>query len=118
LLTRLIFHFMPNFWISGHMGTPFACVWNQLTIHEMNKALDWLQVDSAFIEEQYKLGRLSEEAILAYEIIKRDIPEKENWFKKMWNLNLPDAKDGHAILTVEDGQFSLEPYFNSFRVFG
>ncbi len=116
LLTRLILHFMPNFWISGHMGTPFTCVWNQFTIHEMDEALNWLQADTTFIEEQYKLGRLSEAAILAYEIIKRDIPKKDDWFKKMWNINLPDAKNGHAILTVEDGRFSLETYSNGIYI--
>lgn len=118
LLTRLMLHFMPNFWLSGHMGAPFTCVWNQFTIHEMDEALDWLQVDTAFIEEQYKLGRLSEEAILAYEIIKRDIPKKDDWFKKMWNINLPDLKDGYAILTVENGRFSLETHSNGVQVSG
>lgn len=112
LLTRLILHFMPNFWISGHMGAPFTCVWNQFTIHEMDEALNWLQVDTNFIEEQHKLGRLSDETILAYEIIKRDIPRKDDWFKKMWSINLPDAKNGYAILTVEEQRFSLETYSN------
>ncbi len=116
LLTRLILHFMPNFWISGHMGAPFACIWNQFTIHEMEEALNWLTVDTVFIEEQYKLGHLSEEAILAYEIIKREIPKSDDWFKKMWNINLPDAKDGHAILIVEDERFSLETYANGIKI--
>jgi predicted phosphodiesterase len=116
LLTRLMLHFMPNFWISGHMGAPFACVWNQFTIHEMNETLDWLRVDTGFIEEQYKLGHLSEEAILAYEIIRRDIPKEDDWFKKMWYINLPDAKDGHAVLIVEDGRFSLETFSNGIRI--
>jgi predicted phosphodiesterase len=116
LLTRLMLHFMPNFWISGHMGAPFACVWNQFTIHEMDEALNWLHTDTSFIEEQYKSGRLSEESILAYDIIKQDIPKKDDWFKKMWNINLPDVKDGYAILIVEDGRFSLETYSNGIQV--
>lgn len=116
LLTRLILHFMPNFWVSGHMGAPFTCVWNQFTIHEMNEALTWLQINVDFIEEQYKQGHLSEEAKLAYEIIKQDIPKKDFWFKKMWNINLPDAGDGHAVLTVENGQFSLETYSNGIHI--
>lgn len=98
------------------MGAPFTCVWNQFTIHEMDKALNWLQTDTNFIEEQYKSGHLSEESILAYDLIKRDIPKKDDWFKKIWNMNLPDAKDGHAVLTVEDGEFSLETYSNGIRV--
>ncbi|MBS0358506.1 MAG: metallophosphoesterase [Proteobacteria bacterium] len=110
LLTRLITSFMPNLWISGHMGAPFTCVWNQFTIREMNEALDWLQVDIDFIETQYKLGLLSEEAAMAYELIKQPIPKKDYWFKKMWNINLPDIKDGYAILNFDNKRFSLETY--------
>jgi hypothetical protein len=99
------------------MGAPFACVWNQFTIHEMDEALSWLQVDTNFIEEQFKLGRLSEESILAYEIIKREIPKKDFWFKKMWDINLPDIKDGYAILIVENGRFSLETYSNGIKIY-
>lgn len=110
LLTRLISNLMPNFWISGHMGAPFTCVWNQFTIRELNEALEWLNVDISLIEEQFKLGLLSGEALLAFEVIKRDVPKKDYWFKKMWNINLPDAKDGYAILNYEDGRFSLETH--------
>ena len=66
LLVRLMMHFMPNFWISGHMGAPFTCIWNQFTIHEMNESMNWLQTDIDFIEAQYQHGYLSEEALLAY----------------------------------------------------
>lgn len=48
--------------------------------------------------------------MLAFEVIKRDIPKKDYWFKKMWYINLPDAKDGHAILNYNEGRFSLETY--------
>lgn len=115
LLTRLIIHFMPNFWISGHMGAPFTCVWNQFTIHEMHEALSWLEVNINFIEEQIKLGRLSDESVIAYELIKQTIPKKDYWYKKMWNINLPDAKDGHVLLTAESGKFLLETYSNGIK---
>ena len=82
LLTRLITNFMPTFWISGHMGAPFACVWNQFTIRELNEALNWFNVDISIIEEQFNKGLLSEEALIAFEVIKRDIPKKDYWFKK------------------------------------
>ena len=32
LLARLITHFFPNIWLSGHMGAPYTCVWNEFTI--------------------------------------------------------------------------------------
>lgn len=107
LLTRLVLHFMPNFWISGHMGAPYTCVWNQFTIREMNESLQWFQSQVELLDALPK-AHLTEEAKIAYEIIKRDIPREEFWFKKMWNVNLPDAKDGYAILTFCDGRFFLE----------
>ena len=56
------------------------------------------------------IKQLTPEAKIAYDIIKRDIPREDFWFRKMWNINLPDAKDGHAILVFEDGKFFLETY--------
>ncbi|QDP72137.1 metallophosphoesterase family protein [Legionella israelensis] len=112
LLSRLIMHFMPTFWISGHMGAPFTCTWNQFTIREMSESLDWLDTDIGLIEEQYKQGRLTEEAALAFELIKKPISKEDTWYRKLWNINLPDAKDGHALLIVKDGKFSLETYSN------
>lgn len=109
LLTRLILHYMPNFWISGHMGAPYTCVWNQFTIHEMDESLQWLKSQMnlfATLPESH----LTTEAKIAYEIIKRDIPCEEFWFKKMWNVNLPDATNGYAILIFSDGKFFLETH--------
>ena len=115
LLSRLIMQFMPTFWISGHMGAPFTCTWNQFTIREMNESIDWLEADIDLIEEQYQQGRLTEEAALAYELIKKPISKEDTWYKKLWNINLPDAKDGHALLIVQDDKFSLETYSNGVR---
>ncbi len=116
LLTRLIINFMPNFWISGHMGAPFTCVWNQFTIREINEALNWFDADISVIEEHIKSGQITEEVMLAYEIIKRHIPKKDFWLKKMWNINLPDAKDGYAILNYSDERFSLETYSRGLKL--
>ncbi|WP_131793991.1 metallophosphoesterase family protein [Fluoribacter gormanii] len=116
LLSRLISHFMPNFWISGHMGAPFTCTWNQFTIRDMNESLNWFETDIEFIEEQYQQGKLTEEASLAYELIKRPLAGDDSWFKRMWNINLPDVQDGHALLIVKDGVFSLETYSSGIKL--
>ncbi|ADG25714.1 TPA: metallophosphoesterase [Legionella pneumophila] len=115
LLSRLISHFMPNFWISGHMGAPFTCTWNQFTIRDMNESLNWFETDVEFIEEQYQQGKLTEEASLAYELIKQPLAVDDSWFKRMWNINLPDVQDGHALLVIKDGVFSLETYSNGIK---
>jgi predicted phosphodiesterase len=109
LLTSLVAHLLPSFWISGHMGPPFTCVWNQFTIRESDDVQNWLQSELAEIEQYSKFRKLSEEAALALELIKNP-PESDQWFRNMWNINLPDAKDGHAVLTVDKGRFSLETY--------
>ncbi|MBI4356416.1 MAG: metallophosphoesterase [Gammaproteobacteria bacterium] len=106
LLTALMVQFMPNFWVSGHMGAPYTCVWNQFTIREMEKSLQWLNTEVDFIEKENQAGRLSSEAALAYGLIKQ--PPPKGWSKQLWNINLPDIKDGHALLIFDGGKFSLK----------
>lgn len=109
LLTRLMIHFMPNFWISGHMGAPFTCIWNQFTIREMNESLAWFdsQLDKM---DALLMDNASPQAKLAYDLIKREIPREESWYRKLWNINLPDVKDGYAVLANENGRFSVETF--------
>lgn len=64
-----------------------------------------MEIIDSFSEKQ-----LTTEAKIAYDIIKRDIPREDFWLRKMWNVNLPDAKDGYAILTFSDGRFFLETH--------
>jgi predicted phosphodiesterase len=109
LLTRLMIHFMPNFWLSGHMGAPFTCVWNQFAIREMNESLAWFDSQLERINA-LSVDNISPEAKLAYDLIKRDIPRDEFWYKKLWNINLPDVKDGYAVLNCENGRFSVETF--------
>ncbi|KTD66679.1 putative Metallophosphoesterase [Legionella steelei] len=99
------------------MGAPFTCTWNQFTIRDMNESLNWFETDIEFIEEQYQQGKLTEEASLAYELIKRPLAVDDSWFKRMWNINLPDVQDGYALLIVKDGVFSLETYSSGIKLF-
>ena len=97
------------------MGAPFTCTWNQFTIREMNESLDWLETDTGLIEEQYQQGRLTEEAALAYELIKKPISKDDSWYKKLWNINLPDVADGHALLILKQNKYSLETYSSGIK---
>ncbi|NGX43074.1 MAG: hypothetical protein K940chlam7_01365 [Chlamydiae bacterium] len=105
LLARLISHFKPKFWVSGHMGTPYTCVWNQYTVREEKDAFEWLNL-KVKKEEQ----NLTEEARLALDLINGPLPDKTFWLKQPWNINLPDAKDGHALLIINNGRFTLETF--------
>jgi hypothetical protein len=91
LLTRLMLHYMPTLWISGHMGAPYTNVWNQLTTREMDESLKWLESDMEIIDA-LPTKQLTPEAKIAYDILKREIPREDFWFRKMWNINLSDLK--------------------------
>ncbi len=109
LLTRLIIHFMPKFWISGHMGAPYTCVWNQFTIREMDESIAWFdsQLDRL---DALQLDNATTEAKLAYDLIKCEIQRDEYWFRRLWNINVPDAKDGYAVLNYDKGRFYIDTY--------
>src|SRR4029078_11298991 len=93
--------------ISGHMGAPYTCVWNQFTIREMDESLAWF--DSQFGKlERLELENATPEAKLAYDLIKREIKKDEYWFKKLWNINLADAKDGYAVLHYVNEKFYVD----------
>lgn len=110
LLSRLIIHFMPTFWISGHMGAPVTCIWNQFTIREMNESLDWFESQIDGFKDLIQGANLSEEAQIAADLILRPIPRSESWFKTLWNINLPDIGDGYAVLNIDGGRYSVETY--------
>lgn len=55
---------------------------------------------------------VTDEAQLAYELIRREIPRKDFWYKKLWNINLPDAKDGYAVL-----ELSYYKHFNALGIY-
>lgn len=107
LLIRLMIHFMPDIWISGHMGAPYTCVWNEFTIRDVDESISWLNSALEKLPE-FPEERLTPEAKLACDILKREIPRKDFWFKKLWYVNLPDAKDGYAILKYYDEKFFVE----------
>ncbi len=109
LLTRLIIHFMPKFWISGHMGAPYTCIWNQFTIREMDESIAWFdsQLDRL---DALQLDNATSEAKLAFDLITREILRDEYWFRKLWNINVPDAKDGYAVLNFDNGRFYIHSY--------
>src|SRR3990167_10294335 len=107
----LMIHFMPDIWISGHMGASYTCVWNQFTVRNMDEAVRWLDSEIEKLEalpEEY----LTPEAKLAYDFIKREIPRKDFWFKRLWCVNLPDVKNGYAILSYEGVRFFVEGQYD------
>lgn len=107
LLTRLIIHYMPDYWISGHMGAPSACVWNQKTIRTMDESLRWFDSQLEKLDE-LSINQLTPEAKIAYDLMKKKIDRDEYWYQDLWNVNLPDAHDGYALLIYHEGRFHVE----------
>ncbi|MCB1116321.1 MAG: metallophosphoesterase [Chlamydiia bacterium] len=104
LLTRLFSHLAPNFWISGHMGAPFPCVWNQQTIHRWVDIEAWLS-DLSSIETSLPLSPQAKRVI---DLLKAPLKNHHDWVRKTWNINLPDAHNGHALLYYDKETFTLE----------
>jgi len=104
LLVRLLTHFGPNLWLSGHMGPPYPCLWNPYTVRDEEEQKQWLSQELAAPE------KMSEDAKLAFDLIKKPLPSIDQWYRKQWYLNLPDAGDGYAILTCKDRHLSLQTH--------
>ena len=92
------------------MGTPYTCVWNQFTIREIDDSLVWIGQGKSKLDEVLEGASLSNEAKVAYDILARPLPRKDFWFKRMWNINLPDINKGHALLLADGNRISLETF--------
>lgn len=117
LLQKLISHFLPNIWLSGHMGAPYHCVWNEFTIREFHETKRLLESTKEILGDlsQYE-NLLSEEAKIAYELLHKELPPENQWYKKSWYINLTDAKDGYAVLIINNGEYSLETFSKGLKL--
>ena len=101
---------MPNIWVSGHMGSPHTCVWNQFAIRNMDESIEWFDSELELLKA-LDTDKLTDEGKIAYNLIKKDLPKKDFWYKKLWNINLPDVDMGYAVLVYVDEKFHVESYF-------
>lgn len=108
LLVRLMSHFGPDLWVSGHMGAPYSCLWNPFAVRNEKEQALWLSQN--LFELSGIQECLSEEAKIAYDLLQKPLPSLENWYKKQWYLNLTDASDGYAVLNIDKGRFALQTY--------
>jgi predicted phosphodiesterase len=106
VLARLLSHSQPNFWISGHMGLSYPCVWNQFAIRDGADVERWMSDLSFFSDNR----RLSSEIQYVVKLLQKPMQNENRWFYHTWNVNLPDIDEGYALLVFQDGKFSLETY--------
>lgn len=84
--------------ISGHMGSPYAAVWDDFCVREPDEA-------------ERRLARAAD--ALPDNLRSRLRPPigaegRARWYRGTFNVNLPDAPDGHAVLELVDGYVRLE----------
>jgi len=124
LVGRLGVWLRAHFLVSGHMGSPYCAVWNEFTIREPDDAQAWLDRDVERVMASWakaaprvrdpKARRLIERGLellgdLPGEPVKRGRGRVEPpWFRDSFCINLPDAGQGHAVLSYEDGRVALE----------
>lgn len=106
ILARLLSHKQPDFWISGHMGLSYPCVWNQFAIRNNADVQQWMSDLSFFNGNR----QLSSEMQYICKLVQKPLQNENRWFYRTWNVNLPDIGDGHALLVFQEGKFSLETY--------
>ena len=105
-----------NYIISGHMGAPFCQVWNSFTIDTVEESkkriTDYLDILFELTENLNENEKNSiREKIGSYKRFILDDPEKEPWwYRNMHCINLPDAKDGYAILNTNGKKAELETF--------
>ena len=92
--------------VSGHMGSPFPCVWDDFAVRESAEAEARLAAAAAALPERLR-ERLRAPA--AGE-------GRARWYRGTFHVNLPDAPDGHAVLELGDGGVRLETVSRGLRL--
>ncbi|NPD23116.1 metallophosphoesterase [Corallococcus exiguus] len=84
--------------VSGHMGSPYGCVWDDFAVREPAEAE----------------ARLADAASALPESLRQRLPVpavgegRARWFRGTFHVNLPDAADGHAVAEFREGRLRLE----------
>lgn len=77
--------------VSGHMGSPYACVWSAFAIEAAMRML--ASVTDA-----------------------RRFHKQPPFYRGCFHINLPDAGEGYAVLSDDDGHIGLRTVSRGFRV--
>ncbi|MGC4118049.1 MAG: metallophosphoesterase [Myxococcales bacterium] len=83
--------------VSGHMGSPYGCVWDDFAVREPAEA------ESRLAAARERLP----EALRARLPSPSGAGGGARWYRGTFHVNLPDAPDGHAVLELCDGRLRL-----------
>lgn len=84
--------------VSGHMGSPYGCVWDDFAVREPAEAEERLAAAAAVLPERVR-ARLP---------VPPSGEGRARWYRGTFHVNLPDAPDGYAVLALEGGRLRLE----------
>jgi len=84
--------------VSGHMGSPYGCVWDDFAVRGPTEAENRLATAMAALPEALR-ARLSPPS---------SAEGRARWYRGTFHVNLPDAPDGHAVVELVDGRVRLE----------
>lgn len=84
--------------VSGHMGSPYGCVWDDFAVRGDAEAEARLASAVATLPEELR-ARLP---------VPSSGEGRARWYRGTFHVNLPDAPDGHAVVELKDGRLRLE----------
>ncbi len=94
--------------VSGHMGSPCGCVWDDFAVRAPEEAEARLARARAALPEPLR-SRLGDP---------RGAEGGARWYRGTFHVNLPDAPDGHAVVEVSEGRVRLETVSSGMLVRG
>ena len=111
-ITLVGIHAGADLIVSGHMGPPFSMVWNDFAVRSPEEAVS--RVQQRLLEVEQACESLNARVVDRYKDIishladlpcdriscgrRQDVPA---WYLNMFNVNLPDASSGYALLETD-----------------
>ena len=92
--------------VSGHMGSPVGCVWDDFAVRSPAEAEERLAAAAAALPQSLR-ARLAPPKV-------GERPAA--WYRSTFHVNLPDAPDGYGVLELRNGRTRVELVSNGLRL--
>lgn len=113
--------------VSGHMGSPWTVVWDEFSVREPSQSHKRLSDAQERLLEVLSLPLPSDPALRPYVqhaiSVLNTLPNTfadtrgsvlPRWYRGGFHVNLPDAPDGYAVITYQNGKIGLETVSHGF----
>lgn len=127
LISLIGIHTRANLILSGHMGQPFCMAWNDSSVMEPEASehrISNLLAEVRGLLEEVDTDRRPEVTTFMERLEtlpKESIPGGRRepvprWYSEMYNLNLPDADVGCAVLEIDGHSLRISTYSTGIKV--